>query len=301
MNRRILLVDDERRLLEAFAKCYKNEFDISIAINPCIALDILRYDKPYAVIVSDMRMKEMDGIEFLKKAKLITPESIRILMTGYADLQTALYAFNNDIIYRLLEKPCDKKFLLTNLNDACSIYNASIREKDISNIVSMIESKTYKKMRDNVDLIKIVETINTRHKEKIESKHLQISTEFKASGNDVIFDFFLLCDSVLFTIIIDTAFREAIENAKKHSRIKLNFMTGKVIHIRITGDFQKSNLEAEFSCGGSVLENLKVSNWLSSHSTRIILGELGGKVYEEAAYENLTCEMTSVNIELPVL
>lgn len=301
MNRRILLVDDERRIIEAFAKCYKNDFDISIATDTSIALDKLRYEKPYAVIVSDMRMHEMNGIEFLKNTKLITPESIRILMTGFADLKTAIYAFNNDIIYRLIEKPCNKNILLKNLNDACSIYNASIREKDISNIVSMIESRAYKKTRDNVDLIKIVETINARYKDKIESKHLHISTEFNAPENDVIFDFFLLCDPVLFTIIIDTVFREAIENAIKYSRIKLNFMIGKIIHIRVTGDFQKSTLEGEFTFEGSVLENLKVSNWLSSHSMRIILGELGGKVYDEATYENLTGVMTSVNIELPVL
>lgn len=301
MNRRILLVDDEKKILEAFAKCYKDEFDISIASDPLIALDKLRYDKPYAVIVSDMKMQDMNGIDFLKSAKEFTPESIRILMTGYADLKTAIYAFNNDIIYRLIEKPCDKKFLLSNLNDACSVYNATIQEKDVHDIVAMIENGTYVKMRDNIDLIKVVETINSRHRERIESKHLDVTITFNDPQNGVIFDFFLLCDSVLFTVVIDTAFREAIENAKKYSRIKLNFTIDRNIHIRITGDFQKNNPETELSCQGTVLDTSRVSNWLSSHSIRIILEELGGTVHEEQMYGNHTCETTSVNIELPIL
>jgi len=301
MNRRVLLVDDEKRLLEAFSKCYKDEFEISIASNPQTALGKLRLEKPYAVIVSDMRMDEMNGIDFLKYAKKITPESIRILMTGYADLKTSLYAFNNDIIYRLIEKPCKKNDLLASLNDACKIYNASINEKDISTIVSMIENKTYKKMRDNVDLINIVETIKFRHKERIESKKLQLTTEFNDLQNGVIFDFFLLCDSILFTIVIDTALREAVENAEKYSQIKLNVTMDKEIHIKITGVFPSSNLEDEFMCEGSSLENLKMTRWLSSHSIRLILGELGGSVYEERTYKQFACEMTSVNIKLPAL
>ena len=246
-------------------------------------------------------MNGLDGINFLKSAKEYTPESIRILMTGYADLSTALYAFNNDIIYRLIQKPCKKEDLLSNLKDACSIYNATVQEKDFQNIVTMIESGSYTKMRDNVDLIKIVDTISQRHKERIESKHLEIVTEFTDSQSGVIFDFFLLCDSVLFTIVIDTAFREAIENAKKYTRIKLSFTIDKSIQIRITGVFHKSSLESELTCDGAVLENVRLSKWLSSHATRLILGELGGTVHEETTYENLSCEMTSVTIELPIL
>ncbi len=301
MNKRVLLVDDEKRLLESFSKCYKDEFEISIASNPIKALTKLRLDKPYAVILSDMRMNEMDGIEFLKFAKRITPESIRILITGHADLKTSLYAFNNDIIYRLVQKPCNKIDLLDSINDACKIYNASVNEKDILNIVSMIENKTYKKMRDNVDLIKIVETINSRHKEKIESKRLNIKTEFNDLKHGVIFDFFLLCDSILFTIVIDTAIREAIENAKKYSQIKLSFTMDKEIDIEITGEFQTSDIEDQVMCEGSALENLRMTSWLSSHSIRLILGELGGKVYEHRTYEHLTCAITSVNIKLPIL
>lgn len=165
----------------------------------------------------------------------------------------------------------------------------------------MIENKTYRKMRDNVDLIKIVETINFRHKKSIESKHLQVTTEFNDLQNGVIFDFFLLCDSILFTIVIDTALREAIENAEKYSQIKLNVTMDKEIHIKITGEFPATNLENEFTCEGSSLENLKMTRWLSSHSMRLILGELGGNVYEERTYKQFACEMTSVNIKLPVL
>ena len=73
MNQRILFVDDEGKILDSFMKSYKNDFHITISPSPKDAIELLRADNSFAVIVSDYRMNEMNGIEFLKVAKQISP------------------------------------------------------------------------------------------------------------------------------------------------------------------------------------------------------------------------------------
>lgn len=300
MNRRILLVDDEEKMLDAFTKCYHNDFDVTVTPNPINAIDILHTDTKYAVIVSDMRMSEMNGIELLKAAKQLSPDSIRILLTGYADLKLALFAFNNDIIYRLIEKPCKKSDLLKHLNDACAIFNASIKDNDIDNIISLIESGNYNKTRDNIDLVKIFGTISERYSSAIIDKNISILTEFSDYNNSVTFDLFLLCDSLLFTIIFDSAIKETLHRALFNSTIKFHIKINKTINIQIIGQFENNCIQNSNIINVGEIKNSNNSSWLSSYSNKIILKELNGYVYEEKPLEFNDCSMKLINIVLPI-
>ncbi len=105
MPHRLLLVDDESSILNSLKRLLRPEkYEIDATISPQEALGWLR-ERRYALIVSDQRMPDMEGTVFLEKAREIAPDSVRILLTGYADMQAAIDAINRSAVYRFLTKP----------------------------------------------------------------------------------------------------------------------------------------------------------------------------------------------------
>ena len=82
---RILLVDDEPNVLDGYRRSLRGQFDISVASGGKEALDKIAREAPVAVVVSDMRMPEMNGVELLKRVKIASPNSIRMMLTGNAE------------------------------------------------------------------------------------------------------------------------------------------------------------------------------------------------------------------------
>jgi response regulator RpfG family c-di-GMP phosphodiesterase len=109
---RILCVDDEPNVLEGLALHLRRKHDMLTAPSGQAALDILAKDKSVAVIMSDMRMPGMNGAEFLARARQISPDSVRLLLTGQAELQATIAAVNEGQIFRFLTKPCPPPMLL---------------------------------------------------------------------------------------------------------------------------------------------------------------------------------------------
>jgi response regulator RpfG family c-di-GMP phosphodiesterase len=103
---KILFVDDEPNILEAFRRQFHNRFPLDTAVGPERGLELLTTAGPYAVIVSDLRMPGMSGIQFLAEAKNRSPQSVRIMLTGHADTAAAIGAVNQGNIFRFLKKPC---------------------------------------------------------------------------------------------------------------------------------------------------------------------------------------------------
>lgn len=111
MNKRVLFVDDEPNVLQAIKRAIRKEVDVSIAVGPEAGLEMVSREEPFALIVSDMRMPGMNGVEFLRAAKQISPNSVRIMLTGNSDQQTAVDAVNDGQVFRFLTKPCDVNVL----------------------------------------------------------------------------------------------------------------------------------------------------------------------------------------------
>ncbi|MEO0365035.1 MAG: HD domain-containing phosphohydrolase [Pseudomonadota bacterium] len=107
MNKRVLFVDDESNVLDAIKRAIRKDCDVTIAVGPEEGLAAIASSEPFALIVSDMRMPGMDGVEFLRAAKQLAPEAVRMMLTGNADQQTAVSAVNDGEVYRYLTKPCD--------------------------------------------------------------------------------------------------------------------------------------------------------------------------------------------------
>ncbi len=131
MNSRILIVDDEQNLLDSLKRQLRKNFHIETALGPEKGLKAIKSQPPFAVILSDLRMPVMDGIEFLAQAAKIKPDSVRMMLTGNADLQNAIKAVNEGNIYRFLTKPCAIDILTKVLTQGVAQYRLVRAEKEL--------------------------------------------------------------------------------------------------------------------------------------------------------------------------
>jgi response regulator RpfG family c-di-GMP phosphodiesterase len=131
MIEKILCVDDEPNILDAYKRALRKDFVVETAPSGIRALEMIEADGPYAVIVSDMRMPEMDGTQFLKRVSEVAPQSVRIMLTGNADQQTAVNAVNEGHIFRFLNKPCPPEVLAKSLTAGIQQYRLVRAEKDL--------------------------------------------------------------------------------------------------------------------------------------------------------------------------
>jgi DNA-binding NtrC family response regulator len=102
---RLLFVDDEQRVLNSMRIMFRRQFELFLASHGAEALDIVR-DKDIDVIVADHRMPKMTGVEVLSRVRAMSPRTVRILLTGYADLDAVEGSINESEVFRFLTKPC---------------------------------------------------------------------------------------------------------------------------------------------------------------------------------------------------
>lgn len=136
---KVLIVDDDTAFLNLFEGMSKNKVEFHTAENGRDGLKALRCCGPFQVIISDYRMPEMDGLEFLKTALDESPETVRILLSGQADVSVALEAVNVCKVFKILVKPCKRKELSDTLKEAFIQYRLISAEKELmSNTLNSI-------------------------------------------------------------------------------------------------------------------------------------------------------------------
>lgn len=118
MNPSLLYVDDEPENLSVFKRVFKKDFTIFTAESGEEGLEIFEKHPEISLLVSDQRMPEMSGVDFLNACKQINGSPIRILITGYADLESTINAINEAEIYRFIKKPWEKLDLKQSLLEA---------------------------------------------------------------------------------------------------------------------------------------------------------------------------------------
>lgn len=131
MTEKILLVDDEPNVLSAYSRTLRRQFSIATANSGAEALEIMASDGPFAAIVSDMRMPEMDGLQLLTAVKQKHPDTVRVMLTGNADQQTAIDAVNQGDVFRFLNKPCPPETMANTLDLAIKHYQLANAEKEL--------------------------------------------------------------------------------------------------------------------------------------------------------------------------
>jgi ActR/RegA family two-component response regulator len=129
---KVLFVDDELPVLEGYQRLLRREFAVSTAVGGHEGLAAIQTNGPYAVVISDMRMPEMDGVEFLSQVRQKAPDSVRMLLTGHADFSAAIDAVNRGNIFRYLTKPCEKEALIEAIQSGVAQYNASAAQRELA-------------------------------------------------------------------------------------------------------------------------------------------------------------------------
>lgn len=111
-QKKVLCVDDEPQVLEGLALHLRRRYEVVTAKSGAKGLQVLEQSGPFTIVLSDMRMPGMDGAAFLAEVRKDAPDTIRMLLTGHADLQAAIAAVNEGQIFRFLTKPCPSEQLL---------------------------------------------------------------------------------------------------------------------------------------------------------------------------------------------
>lgn len=128
---RVLLVDDEQAILDGLRRQLRGTFDVSTALGGEAALELMASAPPFAAVLSDMRMPGTDGAALLARVRDLYPDTVRLLLTGQADMQSTIAAINDGQIYRFLTKPCPADTVVSALRDAVALYQQITAERDV--------------------------------------------------------------------------------------------------------------------------------------------------------------------------
>lgn len=155
MNEKILFVDDDANLLAACERNFRRQFPLDTAEGGEAGLKRIETHGPYAVVIADRQMPGMDGIQFLSLVRQKAPDTVRIMLTGNADLESAIRVVNEGNIFRFLTKPCPPDVLGKSIEDGRAQYRLVTAEKELLNqtlkgsiklltdILSMVDNQSF--------------------------------------------------------------------------------------------------------------------------------------------------------------
>src|SRR6266550_4107204 len=143
----ILVVDDERDVVQSVKDLLRLDYDVFTATKAADGLKILE-ERPIDVIMSDQRMPEMTGVQFLQHVKAPHPDATRLLFTGYADIHAVIDAINQGNVYRYITKPWDPDELQTIIREACERHDLIVQRRVL---MDQLE-KTNAELREANDL-----------------------------------------------------------------------------------------------------------------------------------------------------
>lgn len=155
MNSTVLLVDDEPSVLRGYQRNIGQMFDTAIATSGEEALEMLKKEDKYALIMSDYRMGGITGVELLRKARELRPNTVRMLITGYADVKISLDAINEGSVFRMLTKPCEQQSFYRAIEDGLRQHELVTIEKELldqtlkgavqmlGDIISVLDQRTF--------------------------------------------------------------------------------------------------------------------------------------------------------------
>ncbi len=130
-ERKVLFVDDEQNILDTYSASLRRRFKVETALGPLEGLNKIKDSGPFAVVVSDLKMPGMDGIAFLAKVQEVSPETVRVMLTGHADLNSAISAVNEGSVFRFLTKPSPLDVMIRTLEISIKQYSLVVAEREL--------------------------------------------------------------------------------------------------------------------------------------------------------------------------
>lgn len=166
MENTVLLVDDERNILNSLTRVFRKDgYNILTAEGGAEGLELIRANK-VSIVISDHRMPVMEGVEFLSRVKEASPETIRFMLTGYADIKAVMSAINKGEVYRYITKPWNDDELRSAVREALEHYNLTAENRRLTELIKGQNAQL-------VDLNKNLES-------KVEQKTRKIKENFFA-------------------------------------------------------------------------------------------------------------------------
>jgi len=153
LDNRVLFIDDDVNLLAGVSRSLRNDFSIMTCPNPLRALEVIEKEGPFSIIVSDLAMPQLDGIQLLTRARSCNKDSVRILLTGNGDMNAAIKAINEGNIFHFLLKPCSVDDLKQVLQAGLSQYRLVVAEK------VLLEQTLHGAVRVLVDILSLVNPV----------------------------------------------------------------------------------------------------------------------------------------------
>ena len=137
----LLYVDDEEHNLISFSATFRKEYTIHTAISGEQGLDIIRKN-PINLIITDQRMPNMTGIQFLEKVIPEYPDAIRMILTGFSDIDVIIEAINSGCVFRYITKPWDENELRMTIENARQLYELKMNNKELmSNLQQKVQEQ----------------------------------------------------------------------------------------------------------------------------------------------------------------
>lgn len=170
-KRRILSVDDEPNILSALKRQLRREYDVITAGSGSEGLEVFQSEGPFAVVMSDYNMPRMDGVEFLRRIRELSSDTVSIMLTGRAELDVAVSALHHGKIFRFLNKPVSHEVLLRALDDSFEQHRLITAERELTRQINQanaelqqlnlqLEGKVAERTRTLKRLYEFVSTLN---------------------------------------------------------------------------------------------------------------------------------------------
>ncbi|MCH2186079.1 response regulator, partial [Myxococcota bacterium] len=141
---RILIVDDEEAILETMTFTFMGEYEVFTTADPRQALDLLDQHAPVAVLITDQRMPHMTGVDLLEAVYTQHPETVRIMLTGFADSDATIQAINSGHAYAYISKPWEPEELKRIVRRAAELHALSLENRrlvlDLQNANSIMQA-----------------------------------------------------------------------------------------------------------------------------------------------------------------
>jgi CheY-like chemotaxis protein len=126
---RILVVDDEEAILETMSFTFEDEYEVHTSTDPRRALDLLDTKGPFAVVLSDQRMPDMSGVEFVAEVWKRHPATVRMILTGFSDMDAIVQAINDGHVYAYVAKPWEPDHLKQLMKQAVEHYRLTVENE----------------------------------------------------------------------------------------------------------------------------------------------------------------------------
>lgn len=139
----VLLVDDEQNILNSLYRLLRKEgYEIATATSGHQALELLeKYGREASIVVSDFKMPEMNGVEFLSRIKMCFPETVRIILSGFADSEMVQMAINEGQVYKLVSKPWDDNELKEIIRSSIEHYEKSRNTRSLMGRIDALKKE----------------------------------------------------------------------------------------------------------------------------------------------------------------